>query len=160
MNEKENRTISITFRISPKCKMWLDELVTASGLITSSEYLNNQIRLRRRSLIVNKAMIESKLAAGKELGLTEKMSQAIEGPEDIIGLPNGDKALKTWLTTFEQNVKKEASEIGMEDILENLSSTNGIEILEFFFNNYSKIKILNSIFDETNDSLKRLKTGR
>ena len=153
---KENRTESITFRISPKYKKWLEELVLASGLSSPSEYLNGQIRLRRRSHIFDKAMNESKLIAGKELGLTEKISKAIDRPEDIKALFDEEKAQKynkCWLDELKRNIVNSASDIGMQDIVVFLSTDKGNELLEFFFNNYINIKELNSISDETDDAV-------
>jgi len=160
---KENRTESITFRISPKSKKWLEELIIASGFTSFSEYLNNQIRLRRRSLIFDKALNESKLTAGKELGLTEKMSKAIDRPEDIKALFDEDKAqkyIKCWLEKLKQNVKNSALDIGMQDIVDSLSTDKGNELLEFFFNYYVNIKEFNSISDEIDSSVINPKKGK
>jgi len=166
MSEKENRTESITFRISPTYKKWLDELVKESEVSSPSEYLNGQIRLRRRSLILDKAMDESKLSAGKELGLTEKMSNAIDGPEDIkaffkafVDEEKAQKHNKRWFDEFNQNAKKGASDIGMHDIANYLSTDKGNALLEFFFNNYVAIRKLNSLSDESEDLATKPKKG-
>jgi hypothetical protein len=154
--KEENRTESVTFRISPKSKKWLGELTDDSGFGTSSDYLNNEIRLRRRSLIFDKAMNDAKLKVGKDLGLTEKMCNALDGPEDIRPLFDEEKVakyMKVWLDEFKKNVKEGAAEIVMQDIVDYMSTDEGNELLEFYFNFYTKIKLLNSISDE-------LKTGR
>ena len=160
MNIKDHRKICITFRISEQTKAWLDSLVRASDFSSSSDYLNTQIRLRMRSHIFDKAMNEGKLIAGKELKFTEKLTLAIDGPEDVKLLPNCEKALKCWFDELKETVKRNANDTGMPDIAEYLSTDKGIELLDFFFNNYTKIKELSSLTDEMDVSMCKLKKGR
>jgi hypothetical protein len=162
MNEKEHRTENVNFRISPRYKKYLEELCEISGLSSPSEYLNNLILLKRRSLIFDKAMNESKLTLGEKVGFNEEMSKGIDGPEIIEKVFKGEIGLNYvnfWFEEFKKSALKDAVDIGAQDIADFLSTENGKEILHFFFSNSSKLRQLNSIADEISHSAKKQKAG-
>jgi hypothetical protein len=96
----ENKTININFRVSPKYKKWLDLLVEESPCKNISPYLNSQIYLRMRELLLDKAFHEGRDIAALQFGLSNRVRVAIKNPKDVKGLfgnkENEIKFLKTW----------------------------------------------------------------
>jgi hypothetical protein len=65
----ENKSINITFRLSPQYKKWLEELTKYSKCKTSSEYLAREIYHNTQDMLIEKAKNESLPILGKEFGI-------------------------------------------------------------------------------------------
>jgi Arc/MetJ-type ribon-helix-helix transcriptional regulator len=155
MEEEEKRKEFIAFRISSQRKKWLADLVEDSNFDSQSDYLNNLIGFMRRCLILKNAMNASKLTVWEKFGLPEKMSEKVDGPEDIIALfkalSNEEEARKFneyWLNELKQNVKKDAGDKDIQFTVDCLSTDRGNALIEHFFIEYFKNKELYPLLND------------
>jgi len=156
----EGKTVNINFRVTPKFKNFLDELVLANRYKSISEFLNEQIFLRKRELILEKAINESKIITGKEFGIQETIAKAIKRPKDIEGLFPKEKEEQfkyRWAEEIIKQAAKLSTESGFQDDINQLSKDKQERIFALIFETRQKISELNNALYKTQDMLSKEK---
>ena len=149
--KRDGKTESIAFRITPLSQIWLDKLVEASPHKTISDYFNSEIYLRTRELVLRNSMDEAKAIVSKEFHLPEKVSKAIDGPEDFTDVYPEDKESLfrgRWFDELKKAEENFIKELGLHDDLTLLSSEKWEKILTFFFESYPDLKQFFSTLNE------------
>jgi len=154
----ELKTINKNIRITPTFDRWLDQLVFASPYKTVSEYLTALIFLKMRELILEKAVNEGKVIAGKEIGMKEQIAKAVLRPKDIEGLfpkEKEDQFKHRWAEEIIKLTVKFSEESGIQDGIKQLSKDDELRISELIFETHQKLGELNNALYEAEDFLRK-----
>jgi hypothetical protein len=140
--KEEAKTVCINFRISPKYKLWLDELIAEEKQKTISDYFNEQILLRKTESILKKIIKEAKKRVVDEYKLKGRLIGKIDSPCDLEGVyPEiRDQIKEKWVAEVKKLV---VAEFGLESGIEDLSDV-WPQIADFT-SDYNEIKNLTFI---------------